>query len=160
MTSIEIPRSVKRLHGFDCCYALRDIVIHEGIEEFSGFANCYEISYINLPKTIRVIGGGTFRNWGDAIIDFSKCKNLEQIGIYAFEKARIKELDLSSCTELKSMQRAFYKFNPNIIKMGALIPPTLGSNDASTAILYVPAESIEAYKAADGWKDFKDIGAL
>lgn len=160
LTSIEIPRSVRRLHGFDCCYALRDIVIHEGIEEFSGFANCYEISYINLPETIRVIGSGTFKNWGDAIIDFSKCKNLEQIGIYAFEKARIKELDLSSCTELKSMQRAFYKFNPNIIKMGALIPPTLGSNDASTAVLYVPAESIEAYKTADGWKDFKDIRAL
>ena len=53
-----------------------------------------------------------------------------------------------------------FGFNPNIIKMGALIPPTLGSNDASTAVLYVPAESIEAYKTADGWKDFKDIRAL
>ena len=34
----------------------------------------------------------------------------------------------------------------------------MGSFDNAT--LRVPAESVEAYKAAEGWKDFKNIVAM
>lgn len=156
---MEIPKSVRRLNGFDDCTALSDLTIHDGIEKFLGFLGC-SISYISLPETIRVIGSTAFRRWGKAIVDFSRCKNLEQIERYSFEKSGIEELDLSCCTKLKDMTGVFYKFYPKIIKIGSVTPPTLESNYSSTAILYVPAESIDAYKAADGWKEFKDIRAL
>ena len=42
----------------------------------------------------------------------------------------------------------------------AVNPPTLGDDVFyevdKTIPLYVPAQSVEAYQAADGWKDFKD----
>ena len=44
----------------------------------------------------------------------------------------------------------------------AIMPPTCGSNvfnsiNKSQCIIYVPAGSVDAYKAADQWKDFENI---
>ena len=55
---------------------------------------------------------------------------------------------------------AWYQANLTIITCEATVPPTLGNgalgNSSRITEIYVPAESVEAYKNADGWKDFAD----
>ena len=43
------------------------------------------------------------------------------------------------------------------ITIKADVSPTLANNALNkVTAIYVPAESVEAYKAADGWKNFAD----
>jgi hypothetical protein len=55
-------------------------------------------------------------------------------------------------------------FNLTTITCKAITPPEVAAdtfNDVNKSItVYVPAESIAAYKAADGWKDFTNIQAI
>ena len=50
--------------------------------------------------------------------------------------------------------------NLKIVYCKPQIPPTLeyGAfyNCASNLIIYVPSSSVDAYKSADGWKDYAD----
>lgn len=78
---------------------------------------------------------------------FYYCENLESITIpnsvtninyYAFQR----------CGRLTS------------VTVKATTPPTLGSNvfsgTPSSLVIYVPAESVDAYKAASGWSNYAD----
>lgn len=51
--------------------------------------------------------------------------------------------------------QAFFNIGPVLI-INAVTPPTLESGQGSFAKILVPAESVEAYKAAEGWSKYAD----
>lgn len=55
---------------------------------------------------------------------------------------------------------AFFRcWNIKAFNCRAIEPPILGSNvfDSDISAIYVPTESVDAYKAADGWKEYESL---
>lgn len=89
----------------------------------------------HLPSTISKIPNELFK--GSGLEDFTVPSSINTIGDAVF----------SGCTSLQSL------------KVLPTTPPTIGSNVfASTNIgqIYVPSESVNAYKSASGWSDYAD----
>ena len=142
LTSIEIPNSVTSIgqEAFGNCSNLSSVEIPNGIENIGieVFYGCYSLTSVKIPNNVTIIEWGAF--WG--------CKSLTSIEIPNSVK-QIAWIAFSGCSGLAS------------ITCNAIAPPVLGENvflnvDKSIP-LYVPLQSVEAYKAADGWKDFFNI---
>ena len=93
---------------------------------------------INFPDdcVVTTINAHTFQNCGISAITLPA--SITTIGAYAFER----------CTGLRT------------VTMKSTTPPTLGNYvfiECPLWDIYVPAESVEAYKAANGWSDYAAI---
>ena len=104
------------------------------------FCDCSKLTSVNIPSSITEIGAQTFYN----------CTSLTSIIIPANVTSIGKEA-FFNCSGLTT------------ITCEAVTPPALGINvfrfvDISIP-LYVPAESIVAYKTATSWSDFTNIMA-
>ena len=117
--------------------------VQKGVKTINddAFFSCVDITTVELPNSVETVGKYTF----------DECKAMETLiignglkntGMYAFSIAGLK----------------------TVVCM-AVTPPALGGNafyDTKTknAILYVPDESVNAYKEADQWEDFGTIKPL
>ena len=121
-------------------------VIKEGTVSISPYAfvkenyhEDYSLVSVSIPNSVKVIGEGVFY----------RCRALTSIVIPDGVTA-IETLAFHYCKALNS------------VTCKAVEPPVLGSSVFSVvpltdATLYVPAESVDAYKNADQWKDFGQI---
>ena len=106
----------------------------------SAFAGCKKLKTIALPATLENI----------AIDAFSDCESLTLI-------------DASACTQLQSVDEAAFSGNIGLkhFKIGATVPPICGERNFTdipkNAVLEVPAGYLEAYRNAEGWKEFANI---
>lgn len=108
------------------------------------YLDSVEVTNLDIPSDIDIIKGGAFCG----------CSSIISIDIP------------SNVTEIRS--HAFYRCkNLAIVYCKPTIPPsiTLGSpsgkwlafsSNAKGRMIYVPRESVKAYKSADGWKDYAD----
>ena len=126
------------------CYRLKNAVIPKGathIDSFN-FSEAYCLKNISLPMTVKYIPQGTNAsafNLCTSLKNFVIGKNVEIIGTSTF----------ASCYNLQK-----YIILP-------LSPPTLTNINAFSGInrlckMYVPDESLELYKTATNWLNFKD----
>ena len=138
LTSIIIPDGVTTIYGqtFYRCHSLESVCLGNGVTEIgnSAFECCCSLKSVTIPDNVTFIGRHAFL----------ECYNLEtvtlgsgvtEIGQYAFEY----------CKSLKS------------IYCKATTPPRidhawdLSLFRDSNCKVYVPRNSVEAYKSADGW---------
>ena len=101
------------------------------------FKNCIYLTKVELPEDIQSIGASAFH----------KCNALPEIII----PANVISIDT----------RAFYSCNNlTTVTIEATTPPTLDSlvftNTSPDLKIYVPAESVEAYKQATNWTTYAD----
>lgn len=92
------------------------------------------ITEVNLDTDVTVIGDYAF----------SKCYSLTSVTIPS-SVTSIGTGAFQSCSGLTN------------ITINATTPPTLGSNSvfsSSSCPIYVPAESVDTYKAASGWSNY------
>ena len=121
-------------------------VIKEGTVSISPYAfvkenyhEDYSLVSVSIPNSVEVIGEGAFY----------RCRALTSI-VIPDGVTTIETLAFHYCKALKS------------VTCEAVNPPALSgsvflSTPIADATLYVPAESIEAYKTATEWKDFGQI---
>lgn len=161
---------------------LISIIIPEGVKTIGckAFYQCQYLSDISLPKSLVTIGESAFTNCslgkielyenltsiGDAA--FVYCESLSNI-ILPSSLAKIGNGAFQECKSLKKIiipqnvntmgSMIFYDCN-NLeeIYCKASIPPTLngvlfGSTPNTNLKIYVPVNSVEAYKTAEKWKD-------
>jgi hypothetical protein len=136
---IVIPSGVTSIgYGtFSYCYSLSSITFEEGSRLTSigayAFDKCYGLSGITIPSGVTTIGGYAFEG----------CINLSAITIPSGVTS-IEQHAFSNCSGLTS------------ITCLATTPPTLNSPGAqfygSTCPIYVPCESVAAYKSA--WSSY------
>ena len=152
------------------------------IIEDSGTTGRYQITSVLLPDTVKRISANAYSNAALTSINFPA--SLESIEHSAFYGSALKEADLSktrittlesstfsNCASLTSVQlpstltfiegSAFYNCTSlTEITLDATTPPTLGSGQLSTCssleVIFVPEESVTAYRMAEGWKDCAD----
>ena len=162
LTSIKIPNSVTSIGecAFKRCFALKSITIPNSVTSigWSAFSDCYSLTSITIPNSVTSIESHAF--W--------HCSRLTSVTI-PNSVTSIGDLAFQYCNSLTS------------ITCKAETPPTLGegcfeyerANSSGTLVeitkegeegfeyeivpttVYVPANSIDAYKKAEGWAKFK-----
>ncbi len=148
---------------------IKTIAMSEGITSIGNYAftACYPaLTSITIPNGLLTIGIGAFYNCRN-ITNVNIASSVQVIGEEAFKScAALKTLTLpSSLTKIESA--AFLYCPLTSILCAALVSPTCiikGGADPFYGVsrsidVFVPASSVDAYKAADVWKEFTKIQA-
>ena len=163
ITSITIPASVTSIghRVFRDCGSLTAVTFNEGIENIGveAFRACGQLTTINLPQSLTTLNNSAFFECqgltsmvipeGMTCLDFNTfafCSNLQSVELPSTLES-IKSGAFYNCEKLSS------------IVCKATTPPALENeacfSSVSKAIpVYVPAESLPAYKAAPYWNTF------
>ena len=139
LTSIKLPDSLTGIGDFvfQECRSLIKLEIPETVTSIGLFAfnRCSSLISINIPSGVTNIPINTF----------VECRSLEnltipesvtEIGVYAFQ----------NCSNLAYIM--CMPATPPVLSFGALI--------GTDAIIYVPAGSVDSYKANEWWASFAD----
>ena len=138
LTSIVLPESVTSIsaYSFENCTRLTSVVIPEGVTSIGvhSFYNCTSLTSIVLPESATSIGTSSFENC-TSLTSVVIPEGVTSIGSYAF----------NGCTGLASMY---------------CLPETPPAGSESmfpdNCPIYVPEESVEAYKAGWRWSSYAD----
>ena len=147
LTSLTIPNSVTTIGNgaFSCCSGLTSLTLSSSVTVIEDYAfyGCSGLTSIRITDSVVEIGSEAFFN----------CTGLEAVVIGR------------NVTTIG--YNAFYSYESNITRVDilALTPPdyediygTIFNNTVyNDAVLSVPTGSLEAYKSADEWKEFKNI---
>lgn len=184
LTKITIPSSMTDLgfRAFSGCNSLTTINVEEGNSKYYSENNCVIESSTKklvlgcgtstIPSNIEIIGSFAFDSYdslkGDLVVPegvveiqnsaFINCSGITNIilpttliSIYA------------NLNSFRNMYPSFYGCSAlESITIQASAPPTLDGSSAfsdldSLSHIYVPAEAVDAYKAASGWSDYADL---
>ena len=143
LASISIPNSVTSIGGgaFWGCTSLTSVTIPNSVTSIGdeAFYDCDALTSITIPNSVTSIGVRAFQHCF-ALTSIAIPNSVTSIGIWAFE----------GCSSLKT------------VICEAIEVPELGDDvfedmPLSEATLYVPAQSLGDYKAAEQWKEFGTI---
>ena len=165
LTSVAIPNSVTSIgdRAFWGCSGLTSVTIPNSVTSIGDFAfyYCSGLTSVTIPNSVTSIGEWAFY-YCSGLTSVTIPNSVTSIGNYAFYKCT----GLTSVTIPNSVtsigDRAFLGCSGlTSITCEAITPPTLGdivfSSVNKSIPLYVPAESVALYKAANQWKDFTNI---
>ncbi len=143
LTSVTIPNSVTSIgeRAFKYCYGLTSVTIPNSVTSIGdwAFSYCTGLTSITIPNSVTSIGDWAFMEC--TLTSITIGNGVTSIGDWAFY----------DCTGLTSMT------------VEATNPPYCGNGYIVSNYnipLYVPAGSVDAYKAADEWKKFTNIQAI
>ena len=166
LTSIAIPNSVTSIgeHSFYNCLSLTSITIPNNVTsiEESTFSHCSSLTSVTIPNSITSIGSFAFWN----------CSSLTSINI-PDGTTRIYGMAFSGCLGLTSVTIPssvtytgydIFESCSNITEIHikhefprSINPSIFSDINKEHCILYVPKGCKNAYSAATGWKEFKNI---
>ena len=153
--------------GFQGCLTIISVIIPDGVTTLgtASFYNLTNLTTVYLPDSLTIIPTASF-NECTSLTNISIPENVTTIGQAAFYNcssltsivipANVTTIDSAifyGCSQLSS------------VTVLATTPPSLGEevfkNNASGRKIYVPAESVSAYKAATNWSYYaSDIEAI
>ena len=163
LTSVTIPNSVTTIGegAFSHCKALASVTIGNSVTTIGvyAFSNCSSLTSVTIPNSVTTIGKEAFY----------KCSSLKSVTIPnsvttiwdgAFEACA----SLTSITIPNSVAAIRYSAfsgckNVKQITVEAVTPPdcyyeSFKGVNTRECKLFVPKNSVDAYKKADGWKEF------
>ena len=133
LTEIILPASVKTIgeNAFYSCSGISNVEFPEGLELIneSAFYRCTSLQNITIPDKVQIIGSSAFSGCSK-VTSITIGKSVEIINDYAFSST-----------------------NPTQIYCKAQHAPYIGASALpTTAIIYVPRESVNEYREA--WSDY------
>ena len=136
LTSVTIPNSVTSIGStaFQNCSGLTSVTIGNGVTGIgnNAFQNCSSLTSVAIPNSVKNIGNNAFKDCS-GLTSVTIGNGVASIGFSAF----------TNCSNLSS------------VTVEATTPPTLQNINAFTNTndcpIYVPAESVDTYKAASQW---------
>lgn len=140
---------------------LEKIVLSKNIKEIpiSAFFSDENLKTIELPESLEAIRNDAFMGC-NSLTEITIPEGVDSIEDETFYNClMLKNVVLPTATKYVG-ENAFYGcIGLDSLVVNAVTPPTCGNNpfsgiDESNVLLIVPSSSVEAYKAADVWKDF------
>ena len=168
LTSINIPASVqvlgdpfarcRQLATFEGPFATSDhhALIFNGA--LKGFALGAGLSEYTIPYGVREVGAFVFHQ--ARLNKITIPDTVEIVGWYGFNACGVSELVLPA--RLRSISVGAFRNNAlKTITFLAVNPPTAHDgdrilDDTMNCPIFVPSESVDAYKIAEGWKNYAD----
>lgn len=146
LTYVTIGNSVSRIGScaFEWCSGLTSVTIPNSVTSLgsSAFNGCSGLTSVTIPNSITKIEEWTFENCS-GLTSVTIGNSVTNIAAYAF----------NYCFNLGEVYC--------LAKEAPVIDASVFSNTKySTGTLYVPSESVGAYKGATSWKDWKTIKGL
>ena len=165
LSGVTIPKGVTSIgnRAFSNCLILSSVTIPNSVTSIGdyAFAFCTDLVSVTISNSVTSIGKGVFLEctylWDVNIPNSVTC-----IGEYAFAECRELSITIPASVTSIALNAFSYCYNMSGITCKATIPPVCyGENDLQYIFevtpLYVPEESLELYRTADGWKEFKSI---
>ncbi|MDR1372996.1 MAG: leucine-rich repeat protein [Dysgonamonadaceae bacterium] len=143
LASVTIPESVTSIgdEAFASCQNLESVIIGNRVTSIGdmAFDFCISLTSVTIPESVTSIGDGAFSYCG-GLVSVTIGNSVTSIGEYAFYGCS----SLASVTNLNP--------EPQEISLRVFTGITL-----SQVKLIVPHGTVEAYKAAEVWKDFNIV---
>ena len=164
LSSIMIPNSVTSigLGTFRECTSLTNITIPDSISSIENysFIDCSTLSYIIIPGSVKSIGTSAFRRC-TSLTSITIPDSVTSIGLYAFNGCS-SLVNITIPKSVTSIGREAFSSCTSLtgITLLPITPPNAGSNlfnETNECPIYVPAESVEAYKTAPVWSDYANL---
>ena len=164
LLSITIPSSVTSLgEGCFCyCSKLTSITIPSSVTSLgeSCFSSCYSLTSITIPSSVTSLGDNCFFGC-HGLTSITIPSSVTSLGSYCFwDCSKLTSITIPS--SVTSLDRCCFGGCTNLTSITCQNPTPPHSNDDAfdnnnylVSTLYVP--DVEAYKNADGWKNFKYI---
>lgn len=165
-----IPSSVTVIGGdaFRTCTNIKHIVIPESVLTIEGAAFRESgLTEIVIPNTVQTLDGSAFYKCSE-IETAHISDNIKKIESNAFEYCgKLHTIYIGKSVTNIGNGAFLYDFILSNIYSANPVPPTVTSDSFGeysysmvprTATVYVPMESVEAYKAANVWKEFNIVG--
>ncbi len=179
ITSIQLPADLTAIgnEAFCNCRSLLSLHLPDGVTTIgnSAFMGCSSVSSIQLPNSVTFIGNSAFEGCS-SLRSLQVPDGVTSIGAYTFVCENLSELYLPKSLrklENRIFCREYYSdvlgcpFLSSLICRSAVPADTEGNSFygydknvsyyQTNTTLYVPKGSLEAYKEAKGWKDFKIV---
>ena len=142
LTGVTLPNSLIEIgrEAFYACYGLMHVVIPNNVTSIGrlAFYVCRGLRDVTFGNSVTTIEASAF-NLCEALTTITLPSSVTSLGDGAFNQ----------CHDLRT------------VTCKATTPPTMGlavfGDDKWLSSIYVPSSSVNAYKAADGWKDYASI---
>ena len=110
--------------------------------EYGAFTYCTGLTSLKIPGSVSTIGAGAFQ-FCEGLVSVYIPASVTEIGVSAFEGC-------NGLTEIINYQKSPQKIALNVF----------GGLEKGKCTLFVPAGTVDAYRAADGWKSFLKTGVI
>ena len=163
LTSINIPNSVTSLgdYVFYDCSSLTSCTIGSGVTSISRytFQNCSSLSSVTIGNSVTSISKCAFRGCS-GLTSVTIPNSVTSIGENAFQNCTsLASINIPASVESIGGFAFGYCTSLTSITVNATTPPTLSSDafyNTNDCPIYVPSQSVNAYKSNDEWMDYAD----
>lgn len=138
---------------------IKTLIINEGMKAIGSYAfgSFYRLTSVSLPNSLTSIGKASFCNCS-ALTTIEIPSNVTEIKQYAFTGSGLTSIYIPASVTAIGLSAFHNCSSLSSVTVRATTPPELGlfafTKNAADRKIYVPYESLDAYKSTDGWKDY------
>ena len=161
LTSVTIGDSVTTIggHAFEDCSSLTSVTIPDSVTTIGDYAfnDCSSLTSVTIGDSVTTIGNSAFYGCS-SLTSVTIPDSVTTIGDYAFSYcSSLTSVTIGDSVTTIGNSAFYYCSSLTSVYCKATTPPALSDsivfyNNASDRKIYVPMESVEAYKNAEGWK--------
>ncbi len=144
-------------YAFASCSNLREINIPAGLNSIATYAfeNCMQLPSLVIPQGVTRLNNSICSNC-QTLVEVIISENVTQLGVNCFRNCYcLPSITIPSMVTTIGSQCFQNCYSLGYIYVSNATPPAIQSNTfdkiPDDVIIYVPAESVEAYKAATNW---------
>lgn len=147
ITTVQLPNSISTIEAraFYLCPNLTEVSAYgpassnhpDAVIKEHCFVGCPNLAHFEIPQSINILGQGLITG-NQKVHTLTIPARVTRIDFSAFDNTGIKEVIVEALTPPATSEGEWYGF-----------PETITS-------ISVPAQAVEAYKTAEGWKKFAD----